>query len=78
MAHFENTRDFAGAVSEISFGLKGLWQNVKQRMANGVKQVQFARMTGVLQSMSDEQLAQVGITRAEIPQQAAMLVGLER
>ena len=78
MAHFENTRDFAGATSGFAIGLNGAWQQIKQRMSRGLKQVQLSRMTGVLHSMTDAQLAQVGISRAEIPKQAAMLVGMDQ
>lgn len=42
--------------------------------ARAVTQMQIARMQTVLNSMSDEQLATVGIERSNIPQHAKMLV----
>ncbi len=43
-------------------------------MARALLASQTARMISVLTSMSDQQLAQIGITRTQIPEYAAMLM----
>ena len=75
MAHFDDTPKFATSQG-IAFGLKDAFQQARQRMSGILVQMQYARMVGVLNSMTDAQLAEVGIARAAIPQQAAYLVGL--
>jgi uncharacterized protein YjiS (DUF1127 family) len=74
MAHFEDTPKFA-TPQGITFGLRDVFAQFWQWASGVVLQMQLARMTGVLNSMTDAQLAQVGISRRDIPQQAARLVG---
>ena len=76
MAHFENARGFAGALPGNPFGLKGAWHQIKKRLSGLVKQMQYGQMLGILHRMTDQELAQAGMTRDEIRQQAAILVGL--
>ncbi len=43
----------------------------------GIRALQMARMLSTLSSMSDHQLAQVGISRSDIPKYAATLMDNE-
>lgn len=43
----------------------------------GFKMLQYGRMLSVLSASSDQQLEAMGITRADIPQHAALLIEYE-
>ena len=76
MAHFEDTPRLASAQG-IAFAFKDIWQQVRQRISGTIVQMQHARMMGVLSGMSDARLAVIGITRDEVSEHAAYLVGLK-
>ena len=55
------------------------WAQRQARKGAGiVKHMQHARMAGVLNNMTDTQLAQVDVKRAEISQVAAKMVNLDQ
>lgn len=76
MAHFDDTPRFASAQG-IAFAVKDVWQQARLRMSGAIVQIQHARMMAVLSGMSDARLAVIGITRDEISEHAAYLVGLK-
>ena len=53
--------------------IKTLGAIVRSKTASVVHTLQVARMMSVLSEMSDTQLAQIGITRSDIPRYAASL-----
>jgi uncharacterized protein YjiS (DUF1127 family) len=57
--------------------LGAIWHRIKRSAANLVHVIQLARMAEALNKMSDQQLAQIGITRAQIMQHAEKLVSYE-
>ena len=52
-------------------------RNVMAKVKSGLRAVQMARMLSTLSSMSDRQLAQIGIQRSDIPQYAKTLMAEE-
>lgn len=52
-------------------------RNVMAKAKSGLRAVQMARMLSTLSSMSDRQLAQIGIQRSDIPQYAKTLMAEE-
>ena len=65
-----NALSFRSAV--VRFG-RGAWANTR----SAVKALQMGRMMATLSSMSDQQLAQIGISRSDIPQYAKTLMSDE-
>ncbi|KIN61999.1 hypothetical protein Z946_855 [Sulfitobacter noctilucicola] len=62
------------SLSAIFDFIKALPRKVASQVRAGTRAMQQARMIGILSSMTDAQLAQVGITRAEIPQHALKML----
>ena len=55
----------------------GCASTVYKGLANFVTNLQIGRMESVLRKMSDEELAQIGITRSRIKRHAKFLVSYE-
>tara|TARA_R110002049_G_scaffold23781_6_gene84725 strand:+ start:115434 stop:115697 length:264 start_codon:yes stop_codon:yes gene_type:complete len=71
-ASLPQLRDVFGPVgATLGRGAKA----VGRGLSRALYRMQMARMQSVLHAMSDEQLAQAGTTRSDIPQHAAFLVG---
>ena len=47
---------------------------LRRHVATGVKHVQFAQMQSVLNRLSNQQLAQIGVQRSDIPAYARKLI----
>lgn len=60
-------------ISAFAAGAATLLTRSRANGASWLRRLQLARMKSVLMSMSDEQLAQVGITRKEISRYAEKL-----
>ena len=71
------THSFAATTAAIPATLGPRLARVGAAFRHVVKVLSHARMIGVLSDMSNAQLAQIGITRSQIPAHAAMLVGLD-
>lgn len=52
-------------------------RNVIAKAKSGLRTLQMARMLSTLSSMSDHQLAQIGITRSDIPKYVETLMADE-
>lgn len=48
----------------------GCWERIRSRIAGAVQGMQHARMMSVLVQLTDEQLAEIGIDRKDIPARA--------
>ena len=63
-----------GVVSGIVAAVEGFLSKALANAGSGLKAVQTARMKSTLSGMSDHQLAQIGISRSEIPKYAESLI----
>jgi uncharacterized protein YjiS (DUF1127 family) len=57
--------------------LAGIGSKAMAKVKSALKALQMARMLSTLSSMSDHQLAQIGIQRSEIPEYAETLMAVE-
>ncbi len=68
----------ATEVSSVFFGAsRGFFHKVDVVLRAGLRTVQTARMMSALAQMSDEQLSQIGITRADIPNYTDKIMATE-
>ena len=75
LAHTQKDDDMAYANTTTDAPIAGFsLGSVFAAIGRGVTRMQVARMTGVLTSMSDVQLEQVGVNRNEISAHAEMLI----
>ncbi|MEY8099027.1 DUF1127 domain-containing protein [Falsihalocynthiibacter sp. S25ZX9] len=63
--------------SKITHGFLAILARFRANAKSTLKVLQMARMMSVLSNMSDHQLAQIGIQRAEIPKYAETLMANE-
>jgi len=54
--------------------VSGIFGRIFAAMGRGITTMQIARMNGVLNSMTDLQLREIGITRREVGDYAEMLI----
>lgn len=75
MAFNSQTLGTTGAPSLKLFGvLNGVSAKVKAAASSGLRTLQMARMMSVLSEMTDHQLHEIGISRADIPDYAKKLI----
>ena len=74
---FEGLVFHHGPTHTLQAGLAERWLKIRAGFTRHIRAVQHARMMSVLSQMSPQQLADIGITRAEIPRHAAELVGID-
>lgn len=67
----------ADAALRMRTALTGFTLKALAKAGAAFKTLQTARMMSVLSQMTDEQLSQIGITRAEIPSYVQMLMDAE-
>jgi len=70
-------RDFIALTSPVYQGLTRVAVLTKVKTNSALRALQTARMMSVLANMSDQQLAQIGISRSETPQYAERLMSEE-
>ena len=70
-------RDFIAIASPVYQYLTGLAVLTRMKAKSVLRALQTALMMSVLANMSDQQLAQIGISRSDIPQYAERLVSEE-
>jgi len=72
-----NTRPAETGSSHAVNGLISLMATFGARASAAVRTLQMARMMSTLSSMSDTQLAQISISRSDIPKYAETLMAKE-
>jgi len=60
--------------SSLSLGLKMFGRRAFLKAGAAMKTLQAARMISTLSGMSDQQLAQIGISRSDIPEYSRTLI----
>ena len=66
--------DFKALANPVYQGLRRFAVLTRMKTKSALRALQTARMLSVLANMSDQQLAQIGISRSEIPQYADRLM----
>lgn len=74
MAYLNDTRGFSKAAPLTETWLAAPLRRIGRGIANGILRMQQARMEGVLHAMTETELKEIGIARADIRTHAATLV----
>jgi len=70
----QQTIQWPASVNPARHGLRRLTRRCGQALSRAVRRVQYGQMVSVLIRLPDQQLAQIGIRRSDIPAYARKLI----